>query len=48
MSKKTLFETNRICFCEWSKHDFESFKGIATNPKVMKYIGTGELWSKGL
>ena len=45
MNKEIVFESDRICFCKWSKEDFEDFKNIATNPKVMKYIGTGELWS---
>ena len=45
MNKEIVFESNRICFCNWYKEDFDDFKNIATNPKVMKYIGTGELWS---
>lgn len=40
-----VIETERIFLREWFKEDFHYFKPIATNPKVMKYIGTGEIWS---
>ena len=45
MNTHIIFETERLCFGEWSPDDFEHFKALATNPHVMKYIGTGELWS---
>jgi RimJ/RimL family protein N-acetyltransferase len=40
-----VIETERLFLREWIREDFHRFKPIATNPKVMKYIGTGELWS---
>ncbi len=44
-SNSIVIETERLFLREWLPEDFHHFKPIATNPKVMKYIGTGELWS---
>lgn len=40
-----VIEAERIFLKEWLLEDFHHFKPIATNPLVMKYIGTGEIWS---
>lgn len=40
-----VIETERLFLREWLREDFHHFKPIATNPQVMKYIGTGEIWS---
>ncbi len=40
-----VIETERLFLREWLTEDFQDFKSIATNPLVMKYIGTGEIWS---
>ncbi len=38
-------ETERLFLREWLTEDFYQFKPIATNPNVMRFIGTGEVWS---
>lgn len=40
-----VIETERLLLQNWSVADFHPFKAIATNPKVMQYIGTGEPWA---
>lgn len=40
-----VIETERLFLREWFPEDFYHFKPIATNPNVMQFIGTGELWS---
>ncbi|HEY9897042.1 MAG TPA: GNAT family N-acetyltransferase [Candidatus Sericytochromatia bacterium] len=40
-----VIATDRLFLREWLSEDFRYFKPIATNPQVMQYIGTGELWS---
>jgi [ribosomal protein S5]-alanine N-acetyltransferase len=40
-----VIATERLFLKEWLPENFPDFKPIATNPQVMRYIGTGELWS---
>lgn len=38
-------ETERVFLREWLKENFYQFKSVAINPNVMRFIGTGEVWS---
>lgn len=38
-------KTERLVITNWEFSDFEDFKALATNPKVIRYIGEGKLWS---
>ncbi|HVX10779.1 MAG TPA: GNAT family N-acetyltransferase [Pirellulales bacterium] len=40
-----LLETERLFVREWAHDDWKRFKPLATDPRVLKYIGRGELWS---
>jgi len=37
-------ESKRLRFATWEAEDWKAFREIATNPLVMRYIGTGEIW----
>ena len=37
-------ETDRLLFTEWKPEDWLTFRPIATDPDVMKYINNGESW----
>ena len=39
-----ILETNRLRFATWIKEDWKDFKKIATDPLVVRYLGTGEAW----
>ena len=38
-------ETERLELAEWEAGDWIDFRPIATDPEVMRYIGTGATWS---
>ncbi|MBD2460707.1 GNAT family N-acetyltransferase [Oscillatoria sp. FACHB-1407] len=40
-----MLKTERLILRGWESDDFDAFKAIATDPRVMQYIGTGESWS---
>jgi RimJ/RimL family protein N-acetyltransferase len=40
-------ETRRLLLSNWEPGDVVAFTPIATDPEVMKYIGTGAIWSAG-
>ncbi len=39
------FRTERLFLCEWTGRELPELRAIATDPRVMRYIGTGETWS---
>ena len=39
-----ILETNRLRFATWNKEDWKDFQKIATDPLVVRYLGTGEAW----
>ncbi len=39
-----LLETGRLFITEWRREDWVAFRPIASDPEVMRYIGTGEPW----
>jgi RimJ/RimL family protein N-acetyltransferase len=40
-----ILETERLYLRQWVFADWKRFKPLATDPRVLKYIGTGEPWS---
>jgi ribosomal-protein-alanine N-acetyltransferase len=38
-------ETERLRLAEWEEGDWIDFRPIATDSEVMRYIGTGAIWS---
>jgi RimJ/RimL family protein N-acetyltransferase len=38
-------ETERLILRAWEACDFEPFRAIASDPEVMRYVGSGEPWS---
>jgi [ribosomal protein S5]-alanine N-acetyltransferase len=40
-------ETERMWLAEWQADDWLEFRYIATNPRVMRYIGDGRVWEDG-
>ena len=40
-----ILETERLLLRHWVPEDWQRFKPLATDPRVLKYIGTGEPWS---
>jgi [ribosomal protein S5]-alanine N-acetyltransferase len=38
-------ETERLLIQPWARDDWRAFRPIATDPEVMRYIGSGEIWS---
>lgn len=39
-----ILETPRLLLRDWSLDDFSGFRAIATDPRVMRYIGNGQPW----
>jgi [ribosomal protein S5]-alanine N-acetyltransferase len=39
-----LLETERLFLRDWVPDDWVRFKPLATDPRVLRYIGTGEPW----
>jgi RimJ/RimL family protein N-acetyltransferase len=40
----TRLETQRLLLADWQPQDWLAFRPIATDPDVMRHIGTGEPW----
>ena len=40
----TIFQTPRLQLATWYRSDAELLKAIATDPQMMRYIGSGEAW----
>ena|SRR5437773_2869231 len=40
-----VLETERLLLRHWEPDDWKHFKPLATDPRVLQYIGTGEPWS---
>ena len=40
-----VLETERLLLRQWIAEDWKAFKALATDPRVLKYIGTAEPWS---
>lgn len=45
MTRDVVFVCERLVFSEWCVEDFEDLKVIATDPRVIKYVATGEIYS---
>ena len=43
-TQHVILETNRLRFATWIKEDWKEFQKIATDPLVVRYLGTGEPW----
>ena len=43
-AQQVILETNRLRFATWIKEDWKEFQKIATDPLVVRYLGTGEPW----
>lgn len=41
----TIIETERLLIQEWEPDDWLPFRRIASDPEVMRYIGTGVPWT---
>ena len=39
-----ILETERLYLRDWSLDDFDAFRALATDPRVMRYIGPGQPW----
>jgi ribosomal-protein-alanine N-acetyltransferase len=39
-----IIETERLLIEDWQSDDWQAFRYIATNPQVMRFIGTGQIW----
>jgi RimJ/RimL family protein N-acetyltransferase len=39
-----MLETERLLFREWRPEDWLTFRTIATDPDVVRYISTGQPW----
>lgn len=39
-----VIETERLRFSTWAREDWQAFQKIATDPLVVRYLGTGEPW----
>jgi RimJ/RimL family protein N-acetyltransferase len=39
-----ILETERLYLRQWVPEDWKRFKPLATDPRVLKYIGTAEPW----
>ena len=40
----TILQTPRLLLGTWYRADLDALRPLATDPEVMRYIGTGELW----
>jgi [ribosomal protein S5]-alanine N-acetyltransferase len=43
-TQHVILETDRLRFATWSKEDWKEFQKIATDPLVVRYLGTGDPW----
>lgn len=43
-TEAVILETDRLRFATWTPEDWKAFQKIATDPLVVKYLGTGEPW----
>ena len=43
-TQNVIVETERLRFATWNKEDWKEFQKIATDPLVVRYLGTGEPW----
>ena len=43
-TQHVILETDRLRFATWRKEDWKEFQKIATDPMVVRYLGTGEPW----
>ena len=43
-TQNVILETDRLRFATWMKEDWKEFQKIATDPLVVRYLGTGEPW----
>jgi ribosomal-protein-alanine N-acetyltransferase len=43
-TQHVILETDRLRFATWMKEDWEEFQKIATDPLVVRYLGTGVPW----
>jgi ribosomal-protein-alanine N-acetyltransferase len=43
-TQNVILETDRLRFATWIKEDWKDFQKIATDPLVVRYLGTGEAW----
>ena len=39
-------DTDRLAFREWNDDDLDRFHAICSDPKVMKFVGDGQAWTK--
>ena len=40
-TQNVILETNRLRFATWRMEDWKAFQKIATDPLVVRYLGTG-------
>ena len=43
-AQTVILETDRMRFATWVPEDWRAFQKIATDPLVVRYLGTGEPW----
>jgi len=43
-TQNVILETERLRFGTWRKDDWREFQKLATDPLVVRYLGTGEPW----
>jgi ribosomal-protein-alanine N-acetyltransferase len=43
-TQHVILESSRLRFATWIKEDWEEFQKIATDPLVVRYLGTGAPW----
>jgi len=43
-AQTVILETDRMRFATWALEDWQDFQKIATDPLVVRYLGTGEPW----
>jgi len=44
-TQHVILETDRLRFATWRRDDWTEFQKLATDPLVVRYLGTGEPWS---
>lgn len=44
-TQQVIMETDRLRLVTWRKEDWKEFQKLATDPLVVRYLGTGEPWS---
>jgi len=43
-AERVILETPRLRFATWETEDWQAFRHIATDPLVLRYLGTGQPW----